>query len=195
MTRASRFGPLLLLALPLGGIAPVCWAQQAAETPVSAAAAPAPAPGYQRPTGPIDIEAQSADILRDGRAIYRGDVKVSARDFNLSGDELELRQLDNRQFVIVITGAPAHFAHNGGVGKEAPPVDANARRIEYDSRNGVLQLTGEVRLLRGRDRLTTDTLRYDLNERRIQASGGTSGQVRITLDPAALEQDTKDKQP
>lgn len=192
MTRASRFGPWLLLALPLGGIAPV-WAQQAAETPASAAAAPAP--GYRRPTGPIDIEAQSADILRDGRAIYRGQVKVSAQDFDLSGDELEMRQLDDRQFVIVVTGAPAHFAHHGGVGKEAPPVDANAQRIEYDSRNGVLQLTGQVQLLRGRDRLSTDTLRYDLKERRIQASGGSGGQVRITLDPAALEQDTKDKQP
>lgn len=143
---------------------------------------------YRRPTGPVNIEAQSADILRDGTAVYRGNVRISANEFSLDGEQLELHQHEGRQFTIVVTGAPAHFAHLGN-GADAPPVDASANRIEYDSRSGIVELDGGVQLLRGRDSLSTEHLRYDIAERRIQASGGSGGQVRITLDPDQIERD------
>lgn len=167
---------LALLALLLGAAGPAL-----AQAPQPAAAGEREE-GYGRPTGPIEIEAQTADILRDGTAIYQGGVQVRSSEFELSGDRMELRQPAERQYRLLVTGAPAHFAHAGG-GADAPPVDATAQRIEYDSGSNVIELSGDVRVLRGRDRLSTERLRYELDERRIQASGGTEGQVRITIDP------------
>ena len=44
-------------------------------------------------------------------------------------------------------------------------------------------MDGKVRLLRGNDELNSDRIVYDLLARRIQAAGGSGGQVRITIQP------------
>jgi lipopolysaccharide export system protein LptA len=49
----------------------------------------------------------------------------------------------------------------------------------------VIQLTTEARLLRGGDEVTGEQIDYVVAERRVRASGGSSGQVRIVIQPPA----------
>jgi len=77
--------------------------------------------------------------------------------------------------------------NHAGNGAENPPVAARAKTLNYDSRSGVLDLISEAFVMRGTDEITGDTIKYDVNQRRIQASGGEGGQVRIILQPSSAE--------
>lgn len=143
-----------------------------------------------RPTGPVEITAQSADWTKGGAMVYTGNVRLRSDTLDLEGDRLELRQVAGGQFEARITGDPAHLRHDGEIneqGERAPPVTARARTLVYDSRSGLVELAGAARLTRGADEITGETIRYNVSERRIQAAGGSGGQVRIVIQPPPQE--------
>lgn len=149
------------------------------------AAAPAPAPkpraDLQAPRGPIKITAERADLERREVALYRGKVKLTSADVELSGDRLELRQPAKGQFTALLTGSPARLRHRAAA--DEPPVSASAGRIFYDTRTAVVELSGGAQLERGADTVSSDSIRYDVAARRISARGATGQQVQIVIEP------------
>ncbi len=51
----------------------------------------------------------------------------------------------------------------------------------------MLDLLTDAYVMRGTDEITGDTIKYDVRERRIQASGGDGGQVKIIIQPASTD--------
>lgn len=158
--------------------------------PRAAAAAKPTASERLRPTGPVTVTATSVDWAKNGMMVYTGNVKLSSDTLNLDGDRLELEQQGDGQYRAKITGKPAHLTHSGDTdeqGQPQPPVTARGNTLIYDSKNGMADVTGDAKVTRGEDEITGETIHYNVNERRIQAAGGTGGQVRIVIQPASKD--------
>lgn len=207
MSRARAERRLLALSLLVAAGLPMAANAQeaavaaaaAAETPV--AAPPAPKADAQakkaddnkmadrlRPTGPVTITATSVDWAKNGLMVYTGNVKLESDTLKLDGDKLELEQLGDGDYRAKIFGSPANLRHDaapGADGAQDPPVTARAKQLFYDSRSGVVDLTSNARVTRGEDEMTGETIHYNVNERRIQAAGGSGGQVKIVIQPPA----------
>lgn len=141
-----------------------------------------------RPTGPVTVTATSVDWAKNGLMVYTGNVKLSSDTLNMDGDRLELEQLGDGQYRAKITGAPAHLLHTGvpaadNGGQSDPPVTARGKQLNFDSQSGLADVIGDAKVTRGEDEITGETIHYNVNERRIQAAGGTGGQVRIVIQP------------
>lgn len=135
-----------------------------------------------RPSGPITITAKSGE-WQDGVMIYSGDVLMKSKTLELRGARLELRQPGGNRapYEITLTGEPATLMHASEIPTELP-VEARASRIVYRSTNQDVELSGNARLLRGKDEINGEKVRYNVPSRRVQADGGDGGQVRIVID-------------
>jgi lipopolysaccharide export system protein LptA len=173
--RAAR----LLAGLGLGAAAAIAAAQDRD-----------PAVDSLRPTGPVTVTADRAEWEQNGAMVYSGKVALSSDTLKLKGDRLELRQHPGGQFEAQVTGNPARLDHPGlkdRRGEPGPPVSAEARTLSYDSRSGVVDISGKAKLLRGEDEVHGENIRYDVIARRIRAVGGEGGQVRIVIQPPPKE--------
>lgn len=139
-----------------------------------------------RPTGPVTITADRAEWSKNGVMAYSGNVALSSEKMKMSGDRLELTQFPNSQYTAKITGAPAHLEHVGepdNKGEPTPTITADASTLLYDSRTSVVDVVGNAKMTRGKDEVTGSNIRYNVAERRIQATGGEGGQVKIVIQP------------
>lgn len=170
--RAAEAALLLVLGLVTG----LAGAQQKRETNVDAL----------RPTGPVTVTADRAEWEQNGAMVYTGNVLLSSDTLKLKGDRLELRQLAGGQFTASVTGNPARLDHPGlkeKNGQAGPPVSAEARTLNYDSRSSMVDILGNAHLTRGKDQIDGDNIGYDAAARRIKAAGGQGGQVKIVIQP------------
>lgn len=149
--------------------------------PVAAAQTAPKAPEPQRLRGPVKITAERADLEQREFALYRGNVKLTSSELELSGDRLELRQPSKGQFQARLTGKPAKLKHKAA--GEAPAVDASAGQIDYDSRTAMVEMSGGARVDRGGDVVTSDSIRYNVAARRLSATSAKGSQVQIVIQP------------
>jgi lipopolysaccharide export system protein LptA len=141
-----------------------------------------------QPTGPVKITADRAEWAKGGSMVYTGNVRLESGDLKLSGDRLTLKQFEDGQFEARVDGKPAMLDHAGlaavgSKGNERPPVSARATQLTYDSREEIVDVTGEALLTRGTDKITGENIRYDVSQRRIEAKAAEGGQVQIELQP------------
>lgn len=141
-----------------------------------------------RPTGPVTLTADSAEWIEGGEMQYLGNVTLRSDTLTLRGDRMTVTQPDEGQFQAQVVGSPAQLDHAGTPGAQgaaAQAVSARATRIDYDSRAGVVRLSGNARLQRGSDEVSGEQIEYIVSERRVRAAGGTGSQVRIVIQPPA----------
>lgn len=136
----------------------------------------------QRVSGPITITAKNGE-WQEGNMVYTGDVVMVSKTLELRGARLELQQAGGKKnpYVITVTGSPATLKHLGQTAQDAV-VNGRSKTMVYRSATQNIQLTGEAHLERDKDELNGDDIRYDVANRRVQASGGDKGQVRIVID-------------
>lgn len=167
MMRASRLILLIALALP---------AQHAAAQSLEALRG-----------SPLEISADEAEIARSGDMRYSGNVVFTSATLEARGDQLRLSRDAKGNISVRITGDPADLEHRPEA-EDLQPVDASARRIDFDRATGVIRLSGAAEVQRAGDRISGEELRYEIAEQRITASGGNAGgRVRITIDAETLK--------
>ena len=145
--------------------------------PVHGAAEPA-APA------PIQIEADRAEITeQSGVSVYSGRVSLKQGDLEMEGERLEIRR-DRKtgDILAVLSGKPAVLRQPTDTGEM---VNARAERIDYNSSSRSLDLQGGAEFVRGRDRVSGQSIRYDANAKKLLATGPSSGggRVQITIQP------------
>jgi len=170
------------LLLATAGVALAAQAQDQAKAPAKLK--------LTAPEGPVTITADRAEFERNGVMLYRGNVRLVSDRLTLTGERVELRQPSPGQFEARITGTPARLSHAGEA--DSPPIAAAAGRIDYDTRQEVVSLSGGAQLERGTDVLTGESIRYEIATRRISATGVDGGQVRIVIQqPEAKAREAK----
>lgn len=135
-----------------------------------------------RISGPVTITAKTGE-WQDGVMIYTGDVVMISKTLELRGARMELRQAGGKKapFEITLTGSPATMKHLGSTAQD-PEVNGRGSKLVYRSATQTIDLSGQAHLERGKDELNGEQVRYDVAARRVQASGGDKGQVRIVID-------------
>ncbi len=188
-----------IVAATLALLPALAWAQQSPSAAVPtqvAAAQPAaqpskldqtkdqltklPSAADLRPNGPLTISANHAELTQGNTAVYTGNVTLDSDTLKMDGDRVELKRAADGQYTAKVTGAPAHMSHAGN-GPDNPPMTARAKTMIYDSRAGAIDLAGDALMTRGNDQTKAETIRYYLLEQRYEASGGDSGNGRVTI--------------
>lgn len=160
-------------------LATVAAAQSTAPTAQPDGARPPAA--LRLPRGPIKITADRAELEQREVALYRGKVRLVSADLELTGDRLELRQPARGEFNARLSGTPARLRHLPPDG--AAPISASAALIVYDTRSGVIEMSGGAQLARGSDTVSSGNIRYDLAARRISAVGSDGDPVQMVIQP------------
>lgn len=146
------------------GLALTCLTLQAAEAPVN-----------------IEADNWQAD-QKAGVTVYRGHVVVTRGNVQIKADEIRLHTADGALEYATIIGSPATFHQSPA---DAPPINGQARRIEYDAKAQTAVLTGDATLTQGQDRLHAASIKMDLNAETVVAHSDktTPERVHVTLTP------------
>jgi len=137
--------------------------------------------------GPLTVEAEEASATGlefvNSQWTFKGQVRITVPDGKLASDTATVSFKDNQIVRAQIRGAPAVFEQR--LEKSGQLAQGRAGSIEYDVRNGTVQLAGDAWLSDGQNEIRGEKLVYDIGRQRVAANpGGTEpGGVRITINP------------
>lgn len=134
---------------------------------------------------PVTVEADQAE-LDDARGVttYQGRVVVTQGSLRITGDRVLLHYDENRDVTRAEAfGNPATYEQTPD--GEKAPVRAQALRMEYQVREGVIELQDEAEVLQAGDSLRGRRVTYDTVNNRVKAtgSGNAEDRVRVILTP------------
>lgn len=134
---------------------------------------------------PIEIEADGVEI-NDGKqtSTYVGNVEVQQGSMRLWADKVMVRHKKSRSPArIVAIGKPARYRQM--VEKGGKEVKARALRMEYDADSAEILLIDQAVLTQGKDRFSSDRIRYDRNKAVVKAGASAKGRqrVKISINP------------
>jgi len=136
---------------------------------------------------PINLEADTVTYDEAShRSLYQGNVQLSQGSLALRADRLDVRQGDDGLESLSATGHPVAFRQKSDTGEA---IEGFADRIDYDSRSGKVEFSGNARLRRGEDELRGASISYNTNTSTYEvhgsdtASGTGTGRVRAIIRP------------
>lgn len=136
---------------------------------------------------PITLEAQNATFNdRTGITTYTGNVVIQQGTLKLQANSLVAQLSDDKKIQSVTAqGTPAKFQQqmdgNRGLAR------GQARKIVYNAETGIITLSGGAFLTQAGATFSGETVRYSMNKRDIQASGGNKGRIKIVIPPSAKQ--------
>jgi lipopolysaccharide export system protein LptA len=149
--------------------------------------------GLRLTQGGISIYADVAHASRmdfdDSIWRFSGNVVFDVNEGHVTCDSADLR-FDNFQLrVATIEGSPATFELQRPGTQEL--TRATARRLHYDVVAGVVEFSGDATITEGGNRISSESLVYDIGAQRINAVSGGDGddRVKVTFTPPEDEAD------
>ncbi len=140
-------------------------------------------------SAPITIEADQLELdQRRGTSHYRGNVLLTQGGLQIKAARLTLYSAGQQLQRVEITGNPATLSQQGETPQET--LRAEAQRMEYQPREGLIVLRGAAQLWRDGNEFSGDEIRYDLKRQRVKASGDAEqggGRVRVLLQPEGTD--------
>lgn len=130
---------------------------------------------------PIQLAADSVDVDEGrGLSVYKGDVDLRQGSMRLQADTVTVKQ-QGRQPNRIIAEGSVRFVQDSGKG----PVNARARKAEYEVNSEVLELTGDASLTQAGDTMKSDRIIYDRVRHKVKAGAAAQGRqrVQITIQP------------
>ncbi len=135
------------------------------------------------------MEAQEANAtgldFENSQWTLKGQVRITMPDGKLASDSATVTFRDNQIVRAQVRGTPATFEQRLKENRQL--AQGRARDIEYDVRNGTVQLAGDAWLSDGQNEIRGQKLVYDIGKQRVAANPGATeaGGVRITINPEA----------
>ena len=128
---------------------------------------------------PLTVLADEMEADRGAEiSVFRGDVQIDKGTIHIEATEARLRAVEGEVQEGTLVGTPVIF-RQAPVGE--PPVAGEAKRIEYDAINRVVVLTGDAWVRQGSDEFRGETIRYDLDARKVMATSSESAPERVKL--------------
>lgn len=156
--------------------------------------------GLKLTQGGISIEADVAHATRtdfdDSTWRFSGNVIFDVDAGHIECESADLRFADFELQVATIEGSPATFRFRREGAEEETYAEANT--LHYDVVAGVIEFSGNATISEGGNRISSETLVYNILERRVNAvsSGDPEDRVKVTYTPpAAGEQETGGEHP
>lgn len=133
---------------------------------------------------PIHIEGDDAQIDQANETIvYTGSVAVVQGTLRVVGDRMVVKVSGDQVERITTLGAPAQYRQQ--LEDQQGEVQAHADSIIYHTAQERIYLNGHAALEQQGNKLTGESIRYDIVNGKVDASAGDKpGRVRMQLDPA-----------
>ncbi len=144
---------------------------------------------------PIHIEGDDAEIDQANETIvYTGSVEVVQGSLRVFGDRMVVKVAGDQVERITTLGAPAQYEQQ--LEDNQGTVQASAKSIIYHTAQERIYLNGEATLEQKGNKLTGESIRYDIVNGKVDAStGGKSGRVSMQLDPSTSFKSPPQKAP
>jgi lipopolysaccharide export system protein LptA len=140
---------------------------------------------------PIHIRADTAEIdNQEERVIYRGSVQVDQGTLRVTADTMTVEYEDQKVVRITAEGNPAHYKQQ--IEADEEEVHADALTIIYHTRDERIELVERASLEQEGSTLAGDLIIYDIVEGKVDATAKDDAPVRMTLQPATVEQSSPD---
>jgi len=129
-------------------------------------------PVWKPGSEPLQVESKSLEAFGEGgRVVFEGDVMARQGDLTLQADRVEVHvKPDTREIRSVEA--------RGSVRIQRGDLVASGEAASYDARSGVMVLTGDPKVWRGKDVLAGEKITLYLGENRIVVEG-----ARAVLSP------------
>lgn len=141
--------------------------------------------GLRLTQGSIGIEADTAQASRmdfdDSVWKFSGNVVFDIEAGHVTCDTADLEFTDFQLLVATIEGSPATFEISRPESEES--TYAEASRLHYDVAAGTIEFSGGATITEGGNQITSETLVYNISERRINASGNGGDRVNVIYTP------------
>jgi lipopolysaccharide export system protein LptA len=111
--------------------------------------------------------------------IFRGNVKISMDDGELTSDDAEINFAKKALAKAVANGKPAAFEQR--VAKTGKVAHGRADTIDYDARKGVVRLSKNAWLSDGQTEIRGESLKYDVLAQSIVAESSEQGSQRVHI--------------
>jgi lipopolysaccharide export system protein LptA len=111
--------------------------------------------------------------------IFRGNVKISMDDGELTSDDAEINFAKKALAKAVVNGKPAAFEQR--VAKTGKIAHGRADIIDYDARKGVVRLSKNAWLSDGQTEIRGESLKYDVLAQSIVAESSEQGSQRVHI--------------
>lgn len=132
---------------------------------------------------PLDVEADrwEADQERE-ISVFTGNVILRKGSVLITAREARIRAVDGNVKLGTILGSPATFRQRP---ENAPDIEGEADRIEYDGETEQVVLTGSAWVRQGDDHFSGESIHYDLATQKVLATADekTPQRVRIIFTP------------
>jgi lipopolysaccharide transport protein LptA len=106
---------------------------------------------------------------------FSGSVRITTPESQITSDTARVRFAKGEIQTATVTGAPATFEQR----REDQLSQGRANRIDYDMKQGAVELAGGAWLTDGRTEITGETLVYSTASQRVVSQQ----EVRITIQP------------
>ena len=140
--------------------------------------------------GTLSIAANSASAddldFANSSWEFTGNVRIDGEASRIRSDTAVLNFRDHRLLRASVRGNPATFERDET--EESRAISGGAQSIEYDAAGGKLTLTGNARIVDGKNEVLGSTLLYELEAEKLVASSDDNGgtRVQITVTPQTL---------
>ena len=138
---------------------------------------------------PVHIEADRGELDDvKGVTIYEGRVVVTQGSIKITGDRVVLHYDDQRDISRAeAVGKPATYQQLSD--GETEPLKARALRMDYQVKDGVIDLYDDASVVQTGNSLFGNRITYDTVNERVKASRSGSGEdrVRVILTPKAKD--------
>lgn len=133
----------------------------------------------------MNISSAHSEGSLDDSGVYTftGAVVITQGTMEIHADRADIHRAGGDVARAELTGKPATLKQQMNDGTW---MNAKADRIDYDTRNDVLVLTGNYTVTTPRGSTSGQRLTYDLKNSRVE-SGGSSGRVNMTFVPKSAQ--------
>jgi lipopolysaccharide export system protein LptA len=123
--------------------------------------------------------------IQSGMSQYKGNVRVTQNDIELTGDKVVAIQKDNLLKNITVTGSPATYRQ---LSEEGKYINAQSMKMEYRADENKLILTDRARLEQAGSVMESDQIIYDtIREVVIAGDDNANKRVNITITPESIK--------
>lgn len=139
------------------------------------------APGFAQDVGDGDTELTADSIeydMESGSSIYRGNVVLKHGDIEVRGEVVEVDSSDAGISRLRVIEGPGfvRLPTAGGL------LEGRAQNIRYDVPEQVLSLDGDAEVLRQGQRVTGESIFYDLARKKMRVKSGGARRARLNID-------------
>ncbi len=142
--------------------------------------------------GTMSVEADLAHAtgldFENSHWIFRGHVKIIVNQGELHSDDADIMFANKLLAKASVTGKPADFQQRDD--KSGRVVRGHAERIDYDVRQGIVELSKNASLSDGKNEIRGESLKYNIAARSVLAAAAdqSSQRVHITITPPRSNQ-------